>query len=110
MIAERIRRSLAASDLAGPGTAAVDPRNLVTVSCGISEFREGDDLDNMLFRSDQALYLCKDRGGNCVEKERLTLSWPTDPLGWSISWNRTGFPNTGRALSRRFSNRNSGML
>jgi PleD family two-component response regulator len=69
MIAERIRRSLAASDLAGPGTAAVDPRNMVTVSCGISEFREGDDLDNMLFRSDQALYLCKDRGGNCVEKD-----------------------------------------
>lgn len=68
MIAERIRRSLADADLAGPSAAADDPRNQVTASCGISVFREGDDLDSMLFRSDQALYLCKDRGGNCVEK------------------------------------------
>lgn len=68
-MAERIRLSLVEADLAGPGLAADDPRNCITVSCGLSEFEEGDSLDRMLSRSDQALYVCKSRGGNCVIRQ-----------------------------------------
>lgn len=65
-MAERIRAALAGQCLAGPGSAADDPRNLVTLSCGIACYGPEDDLDSMLARADQALYSCKERGGNAV--------------------------------------------
>ncbi len=65
-MAERIRAALAGQRLAGPGSAADDPRNLVTLSCGITGYGPDDDLDSMLARADHALYSCKERGGNVV--------------------------------------------
>jgi len=66
-VAERIRQSVRLQDFVGDGARLDDPRNLVTVSCGITEYCEGDDLDSMIFRADQAMYRCKDRGGDTVE-------------------------------------------
>lgn len=43
-----------------------DPRRRVTASCGIAEFREGEELDALLQRADKALYKGKERGGNCT--------------------------------------------
>lgn len=66
-MAERIRCALAGQRLAGPDAAADDPRNLVTLSCGLTVSQPADNLDSMLARADQALYRCKGRGGNAVE-------------------------------------------
>ncbi|WP_347988216.1 GGDEF domain-containing protein [Methylomonas sp. AM2-LC] len=37
----------------------------LTLSCGISEFMEEDQLDDVFIRADQALYRCKQTGRNC---------------------------------------------
>lgn len=37
----------------------------LTLSCGISEFSAGDQLDDVFVRADQALYQSKQRGRNC---------------------------------------------
>jgi len=37
----------------------------LTLSCGISEFIEDDQLDDVFVRADQALYRCKQTGRNC---------------------------------------------
>lgn len=66
-MADRIRWALAGQHLAGPDSAADDPRNLVTLSCGVTACTQADNLDSMLARADQALYRCKERGGNTVE-------------------------------------------
>jgi diguanylate cyclase (GGDEF)-like protein len=66
-VADRIRQSVRLHDFVGEGASLRDPRNLVTVSCGIAGYREGDDLDSMLLRADQAMYRCKGNGGNAVE-------------------------------------------
>lgn len=39
----------------------------ITISCGICEYIEGDDLESMIYRSDQALYKAKNSGKNRVE-------------------------------------------
>jgi diguanylate cyclase (GGDEF)-like protein len=65
-MADRIRAALAGRRLAGPGSAADDPRNLVTLSCGITGYGPEDGLDSMLARADHALYRCKESGGNAV--------------------------------------------
>lgn len=67
MVAERIRSSVAGADFADEGAGGDDPRNLVTVSCGVSLFKEGDNLDSLLLRADKAMYQCKEAGGNCVK-------------------------------------------
>lgn len=67
MVADRIRESVERTEFAGQGAIHNDPRNFVTVSCGVSLFKEGDDLDSLLLRADKAMYKCKDEGGNCVE-------------------------------------------
>lgn len=67
MVAERIRQSVERYDFTPPGTGTDDPRNKVTVSCGVALFRDGDDLDSLLLRADKAMYNCKENGGNSVE-------------------------------------------
>jgi diguanylate cyclase (GGDEF)-like protein len=68
-MADRIRQAIRMADLGGKGCKLDDPENLITVSCGITSFHEGDDLDSMLSRADKALYRCKKKGGNCLETE-----------------------------------------
>ena len=36
----------------------------VTLSCGIAQFREGDDIEDVFDRADQAMYLAKRSGRN----------------------------------------------
>lgn len=66
VLGERIRQNVVEMDFCGQRGVKDDPRNLVTVSCGVSEYEQGDSLDRMLLRADKALYLCKDRGKNMV--------------------------------------------
>ena len=66
-VAERIRQNVKKEQLAGPNCDSDDPRNLVTVSVGVSVYAKGENLDEMLYRADQAMYRCKARGGDTVE-------------------------------------------
>ncbi len=65
-VAERIRHTVKNAELAGPEEMPDDPRNLVTVSIGLSTYIDGDDLDTMLYRADLAMYTCKARNGDSV--------------------------------------------
>ncbi len=67
VVAERIREIVNSAELAGPGAPSDDPRNTLSVSCGVSVYKEGDTFDDMLLLADRALYDCKAKGGNCVE-------------------------------------------
>lgn len=67
VLAERIRKIVRMADFAGPEGKADDPRNLVTVSVGISVYSKDDNLDAMIYRADQAMYRCKARDGDSVE-------------------------------------------
>ncbi len=68
-MAERIRQAIRMADLGGKGSKLDDPGNLITVSCGVTSFHEGDNLDTMFSRADRALYRCKKGGGNFLETE-----------------------------------------
>ncbi len=46
---------------------AEDPRQHLSVSCGVAGYAEGDTLDRMVYNADQALYRCKADGGNKVK-------------------------------------------
>jgi len=39
----------------------------VTISCGVTEFKEGDTIDSFIKRADDALYMAKKKGKNRVE-------------------------------------------
>ncbi|MGB3210871.1 MAG: sensor domain-containing diguanylate cyclase [Desulforhopalus sp.] len=67
LLAERIRQLVRKNDFVERKEKHDDPRNLVTVSIGITVYAKGDNLDAMIYRADQAMYRCKARGGNCVE-------------------------------------------
>lgn len=43
-----------------------DPRFRVTASCGLTEFKDQEELAVLLQRADKALYKCKEQGGNCA--------------------------------------------
>ena len=46
----------------------------ITMSCGISNFRENDDHESMFERADKALYAAKDKGRNqCMTTSSLTV-------------------------------------
>jgi len=66
MIAERIRKYVAESNLAEAEGDAKDARSKITICCGIAEYQVGDTLDTLLYRADQAMYQCKEMGGNGV--------------------------------------------
>lgn len=70
-ISQRICEKVKKEDFAVVDSAENDPRNQVRVSCGITQYAVGDDLDSMLLRADSAMYKCKARGGDCavIEKE-----------------------------------------
>lgn len=67
MVAERIKDSVQETDFTGENLGPDDPRNKVTVSCGVSLHQRGDDLNTLLLRADKAMYKGKENGGNsCV--------------------------------------------
>ncbi len=39
----------------------------ITISIGISEYKQNDDIDSLIKRADEALYIAKDNGRNRVE-------------------------------------------
>lgn len=66
-IADRMRKSIVDFDFKNKKTQTSRSANLVTLSCGVTEYVVGDDLDSMLYRADEAMYKCKSKGGNCIE-------------------------------------------
>lgn len=65
-VAERLRAAIsaAAAEQADPGKE--DPRTSVSVSCGVAEAMPDDDLDDIVKRTDAALYAGKNEGGDSV--------------------------------------------
>jgi diguanylate cyclase len=59
-VVEEIRRGVERS-----GFHSGTKRVKLTISCGISEFRRGDDPDKVFARADKALYKAKRAGKNC---------------------------------------------
>lgn len=47
----------------------IDRVGSVTVSLGVSEVLEGDTMNDVVQRADEALYLAKDSGRNCIKSE-----------------------------------------
>jgi diguanylate cyclase (GGDEF)-like protein len=60
--AERVRQALMQQRWCFDGKSVA-----VTISVGVSEFQEGDELKSAINRADRALYRCKDNGRNRVE-------------------------------------------
>ena len=60
--AERLRREIAAIQIEAGGTKVG-----ITASFGVSELRESDSVGDWVRRADQAMYLAKIAGRNCVE-------------------------------------------
>lgn len=65
--AERVRDALCSYDWKAIDGVAMD----VTISVGVSEFCEGDDIASVIRRADQALYRSKAGGRNKVEQEEV---------------------------------------
>jgi len=64
VLAERVRKEVTETSF---GSGNDDPRNGITLSGGISDCRDEDDLDALLLRADQAMYRAKEQGGNRIE-------------------------------------------
>jgi diguanylate cyclase (GGDEF)-like protein len=47
----------------------IDRVGSVTVSLGVSEVVESDTMNDVVQRADEALYLAKDSGRNCIKSE-----------------------------------------
>lgn len=67
LVADRIQHAIHQTDFAPYETSVDDPRSTITVSCGLSVFSQDDTLDSLLLRADQAMYICKSRGGDCIQ-------------------------------------------
>ncbi len=65
-IAERIRMEVETIDWPVLDSIADDPREKITISCGLAEYIEGDNLDTLFQRAHKALYKIKGQGGNGV--------------------------------------------
>lgn len=63
-VAEKLRETIGTTEFHHRGV-----RVPVTISCGISQFREGDDADAVFARADAALYAAKSAGRNCCIAE-----------------------------------------
>ncbi|MEA2091940.1 MAG: diguanylate cyclase, partial [Campylobacterota bacterium] len=61
-IAEKSRESIEELNIAVVGK--------ITVSLGVSNVREGEEMQEVIDRADKALYFAKDSGRNCVKSEK----------------------------------------
>lgn len=61
VVAERIRATFE-----GECFDEIDPKLRVTISVGVTEFKPGEALDEMLARADQAMYRAKKKGRNTI--------------------------------------------
>ncbi len=66
-MAERIRLLVEQLKWPDAGIQGDDPREKLTISCGVTSYGEGDSLDSLLRLADQALYRSKAEGGNRVK-------------------------------------------
>lgn len=68
MVGERLRAAIAMRDFVRKNTG--ESLGKVTMSVGVSEYRPGEPLEELVERADQALYMAKRSGRNCVLTER----------------------------------------
>ncbi|MCW9045639.1 MAG: diguanylate cyclase [Alphaproteobacteria bacterium] len=61
-LANEVRRKISESKFLSSGGELT-----ITVSGGVAEYLDGDEADNLLFRSDKALYQAKENGRNKIE-------------------------------------------
>ena len=59
VVAEHLRKSVEACEFHYRGNPVP-----ITISCGLSEFREGDNPEQVFARADAALYKAKENGRN----------------------------------------------
>lgn len=64
IVADRVRKVAKAIDFKD-----VAPASTVTVSGGVAQFRQDDRIETLLARADQAMYLAKNSGKNCIKTE-----------------------------------------
>ena len=67
-LANAIRESVAMRSMKRKSTG--ERLGKITVSFGIAQLRKGDSKSHILERADNALYLAKNSGRNCVKTER----------------------------------------
>ncbi len=65
-VAERIRREVEIFMTDYANGATDDPRQKVTISIGVTQYKKSDSLDIIMNRADKALYSIKSTGGNGV--------------------------------------------
>ena len=66
-VAENVRASIGAKSLKNKDTG--ETMGKVTLSVGVSSYRQGDNAHKLIFRADQALYEAKRLGRNRTERE-----------------------------------------
>ena len=84
MAAEKLRRAIAEHHF--------DKVDRLTVSFGVTLFGLSDDLDSLLKRVDDALYLAKKQGRNRVEILPNEMAAPVDPIDGRDPDNKTAKP------------------
>jgi len=63
-IANILRETVASKEIINKNTG--DKLSRITISAGVAELKENDDIDNWVDRGDKALYEAKHNGRNCV--------------------------------------------
>jgi len=75
IVAERLRTAFAID------SQTVDKSRLFTVSIGIAELAQEENIENLLCRADVALYIAKKNGRNCCEISEGTQKPTKDAIG-----------------------------